>query len=115
MRLMLKRPLNDTWLDLDVQALDISYTEVLNGPGDITVKLPLSYHLKRAEDGGYVVSEYETLMIVENGYDGLVVALVDTVEVTATEMTVSGAGLSILAKGTPVSYTHLTLPTKRIV
>ena len=101
MRLMLKRPLNDTWLDLDVQALDISYTEVLNGPGDITVKLPLSYHLKRAEDGGYVVSEYETLMIVENGYDGLVVALVDTVEVTATEMTVSGAGLSILAKGTP--------------
>lgn len=101
MRLLLKRPLSDLWLDLDVQASEITYTEVLNGPGDITVRLPLSFHNRIAEDGYPVVSEYETLMIVENHYDGLSVALVDSIELTEHDMVVSGAGLSVLAKNVP--------------
>lgn len=101
MRLMFKRPLTDVWLDLDVDAASISYTEALNGPGDITAEIPISYNLKRGEDSAYVVSEYETLMIVENGYDGLIVALVDNIELGTDTMMVSGAGLSVLSKGTP--------------
>lgn len=101
MRLMFKRPLSDTWLDLDVPAMEISYTETLNNPGDITARIPLSYNLLKAEDGSLMVSEYETLMIVDTKYDGMVVALVDNIEITETDMAVSGAGLSVLTKGTP--------------
>lgn len=101
MRLMLKRPLTDLWLDLDVEAHEINYTKVLNGPGDITVRLPHKYQFAKGEDGGLLVSEYETLMIVETEYDGLVVALVDNIEVTEADIQVSGAGLSVIAKDIP--------------
>lgn len=101
MRAMFKRPLSDTWLDLEAEAYSIDVTRVLNGPADITVTLPISYLNMKGPDGHRVIGEYETLVIVEDDAEELSVALIDSIDVQKDTITVSGAGLSILAKGTP--------------
>ena len=103
MRVLLKRPLSDLWLDLEAPIQSVSKTSVLNGPGDISVTLPLSYLSRKAEDGKPVLLKYGTLIIVEeegNG-DSLDVALLDDVQVQGDTVTISGGGISMLSKGTP--------------
>ena len=101
MRLMLKRPLTDLWLDLEAEATSITVTPALSAPGDITVTLPMDYLAKKGEDGQPILSKYETLMIVEHDDESLSVALVDDIQLQDEELTVSGGGLSMLTKGTP--------------
>lgn len=101
MRAMFKRPLTDTWLDLEAEAYSIDVTQVLNGPADITVTLPISYLNMKGSDGHRMIGEYETLVIVEDDAGELSVALIDSIDVQKDTITVSGAGLSILAKGIP--------------
>ena len=104
MRAMFKRPLTDTWLDLEAEAHSIDVTQVLNGPADITVTLPISYLNMKGPDGHRVIGEYETLVIVEDDAGELSVALIDSIDVQKDTITVSGGGLTVLAKGMPWLY-----------
>lgn len=101
MRIILKRPLNDIYLDLEAPAQSITVTRALNAPGSIDIQLPLDYLRKKGEDGKPILQEFGTLVIVEDDNRIIQVGLVDQIEMTASAISVSAGGLTMLATGTP--------------
>lgn len=102
MRLILKRPLNDTYLDLEVPATSISVTRAINAPGEISFDVPLDYLRKKGEDGKPLLMEYGTLVIAEDDANRIIqVGIVDEVVMTDKAVQVSAGGYSMLTTGTP--------------
>ena len=67
----------------------------------------------RGEQGGLSHSTKEVLMLLDAaGFD---LILLETAGVGQTELAVIQVAHSVIVTLVPVSYTHLTLPTKRIV
>lgn len=91
------------FLDLNAPVQKVSVSRTLNGPGDITVTLPLEYNARRDANGHPWLLEGGTLLVAEAASGELYCALVGDNGITLGEKTVevSAGGASMLATGTP--------------
>jgi len=89
------------FIALDVPLTNVTITDSINAPGDISGTLPIQYAAFRKSNGQLAISEFGTMLHAER--DGEIVAsgIIDTIEIQNETLSISAGGFSVYPSEQP--------------
>lgn len=82
------------WVDLDVPLGNVTITDAINAPGDISGTLPIQYSTLKTSSGQLAISEYGTMLHVERDGEIIASGIVDQIEIQGDSLALAAVGWS---------------------
>lgn len=89
------------FVDLDVPLTNVTITDAISGPGDISGTLPIQYSALKKSNGKLAISEYGTMLHVERDGEIISSGIVDTIEIQNDSLSISAGGFSVYPSEQP--------------
>ncbi len=100
-RYLLQSVPDGEFIDLDVPLTDVSITQAINAPGSISGALPIIYGSLRKSNNELAISEWGSMIHVEEDGKILQSAIVDSIELDGQSLIISGGGFSMIPNDLP--------------
>lgn len=100
-RYLLQSVPDKEFIDLDVPLTNVTLTDAINAPGDISGTLPVEYSALQKSNGTLAIREYGTMLHVERDGEIISSGIIDTIEIQNDSLSISAGGFSVYPSEQP--------------
>lgn len=100
-RYLLQSVPDKEFIDLDVPLTNVTLTDAINAPGDISGTLPIEYSALQKSNGELAIREYGTMLHVERDGEIISSGIIDTIGIQNETLSISAGGFSVYPSDQP--------------
>lgn len=100
-RYLLQSVPDKEFIDLDCPLTNVTLTDAINAPGDISGTLPIEYSALQKSNGALAIREYGTMLHVERDGEIISSGIIDTIEIQNDSLSISAGGFSVYPSEQP--------------